>query len=230
MKIVGIHEHRGSGWLEVEEPLLSIDIMLDIANKFPDLEFIDFGGGFGVPHKPDQGSLDLKSLGIEFSKKIDDFKRSYCRNFVCRFEPGRYLVAEAGDLLAEVTILKKSPEGLVFAGTDSGMNQLVRVAMYDSYHPITNIGNPDGDEEIYDICGNVCESADFFGKRRGFAKIREGDILSIGIAGAYGMSMASNYQFRSLPAEVLVDGSIVHLINPRQTFSDLIDRYGFNIP
>ena len=229
LKIVGIHEHIGSGWLETDSPLAAMDVMLEIAKQIPNLEFIDLGGGFGVPYKPDQKPLDLEYLGKMFNEKMSAFCKEYGKEVNLKFEPGRYLVAEAGHLLTEVNTIKTNPEGRMFAGTDTGMHQLIRPAMYGSYHPIRNLSNQNGELKTYDIVGNICESADFFAKDREMPEIREGDILSIDIAGAYGFCMAANYQFRPLPAEILIDSSKPKfepkIIRKRQTFDQLIKMY-----
>jgi diaminopimelate decarboxylase len=222
LKIVGIHEHIGSGWLEIAEPLLALETTLQIADRFSDLEFVDLGGGFGVPYSPEQTRLELKTLGEKIQTRFTNFCTAYGRDIQLRFEPGRYIVAESGHLLTRVNTLKQSPEGKIFVGTDTGMNHLVRVAMYDSYHPIVNVSNSEGHTKTYDIVGNICECADFFARSREMNEIREGDILDIQIAGAYGMAMASHYQFRDLPAEVLVDGEDLRVIRRRETFEERI--------
>ncbi len=222
LKIVGIHEHIGSGWLEIGEPLLALETILQIAQLFPDLEFVDVGGGFGVPYSPSQTRLDLKTLGEKMKSRFTNFCSEYGREIQLRFEPGRYIVAESGHLVTRVNTVKQSPEEKIFVGTDTGMNHLVRVAMYDAYHPIINVSNPEGQTKVYDIVGNICECADFFARDREMSEIREGDILDIQIAGAYGMAMASHYQFRDLPAEVLVDGENTRVIRRRETFEERI--------
>lgn len=228
LKIVGVHEHIGSGWLGMEEPLIALEVILDIAKQFPDLEFVDCGGGFGVPYSPNQHRLDLKTLGEKTQQRFENFCSHYGKNLQLRFEPGRYVVAESGHLLTRVNTIKTSPEGKVFVGTDTGMNHLVRVAMYGSYHPIVNVSNANGEMKKYDVVGNICESSDFFAKDRSIAEIREGDILDIQIAGAYGMSMASEYQFRSRPAEILIKkNGEAKLIRRRQTFEEMLNAYNF---
>ncbi len=226
LTIVGVHEHIGSGWLGLEEPLVAMDVILDIARQIPTLEFVDCGGGFGVPYKEDQEPLDIETLGQKFNEKFTAFCEEYGRELTLKFEPGRFFVAEGGHLLTEVNTLKDSPNGKIFAGTDTGMHHLVRPAMYGSYHPMRNVSNPEGATKNYDVTGNICESADFFGKDFPLNELREGDILSIDFAGAYGLCMASNYQFRPLPAEVTVDESgTVKLARRRQTFEDLYNFY-----
>lgn len=228
LTIIGIHQHIGSGWLGLKEPLLALEVILDIAQKFSQLEFIDCGGGFGVPYQPEQKRLDLVTLGKKIQQRFEQFCLQYGKELELRFEPGRYIVAESGHLLTRVNTLKPSPEGKIFVGTDTGMNHLVRVAMYGSYHPIVNISKREGAPQKYDIVGNICECADFFAKDRELNEIHEGDILDIQIAGAYGMSMASEYQFRSRPAEVLIDtNGEAQIIRRRETFEAMTKIFDF---
>jgi len=225
LQIVGIHQHIGSGWLRLREPILALDVILDIASQFENLEFVDVGGGFGVPYRPEENRLDIDILGDQIKQRFEEFVSSYGRELQLRFEPGRYVVAESGYLLTRVTDMKQSISRKTIVGTDTGMNHLVRTAMYGSYHPIQNMTNPQGMYQEYDVTGNICECADFFARDRMMHEIREGDLLAIGVAGAYGMSMATNYQFRALPAEVLVDGGEDSLIRKRETFDDLLARF-----
>lgn len=225
LHIIGIHQHIGSGWLRTREPLLALDVILDIAAQIPNLEFVDVGGGFGIPYHRDDAPLDIQFLGARIKERMDQFTEQYGTHLTLRFEPGRYVVAEAGTLYAEVNTLKETISRRTVVGTNTGMNHLIRPAMYGSYHPITNMSNPQGEKREYDITGNICECADYFGKDYSLSEVREGDILAIGCAGAYGMSMASNYQFRVLPAEVLIDGDDVRLIRAAQSFKQLIAAY-----
>ncbi len=225
LNIVGVHQHIGSGWLRLREPILALDVILEIAAQFPNLEFVDVGGGFGVPYRPEENRLDMKILGIQIDKRFRLFCKKYGKDIRLRFEPGRYVVAESGTLLTEVNTVKQSISRRNIVGTNTGMNQLVRVAMYDSYHHILNISNPNGMHKEYDVTGNICECADFFAKNRMLPEVREGDILAIRDTGAYGMCMATNYQLRVLPAEVLVNGSEVKIIRPRETFDSLLTKY-----
>ncbi len=227
LHIVGVHQHIGSGWLRLREPILALDVILDIAAQFDGLEFVDVGGGFGVPYRPQENRLDMKTLGTQIAKRFAQFVADYGREVTLRFEPGRYVVAESGHLLTEVNTLKESISRKTIVGTNTGMHHLVRTAMYGSYHPIVNISNPEGMFQEYDVTGNICECADFFARDRMLHEVREGDILSINVAGAYGMCMATNYQLRGLPAEVLVDGDDVRLIRRREEFEDLLGRYEF---
>ncbi len=222
LKIVGVHEHIGSGYLCQEEPLVALETILATAQYFPDLEFIDVGGGFGVPYHPTEERLNLAELGEKMKIRFENFCAKYGRALQLRFEPGRYIVGESGHLLTRVNTIKQSPSHKVVVGTDTGMNHLLRVALHGSYHPIVNASNPTGEIQKYEIVGNICESSDFFAHGREIHEVREGDILDIQIAGAYGMSMASHYQFRDLPAEVLVDGEDLRVIRRRETFEERI--------
>lgn len=232
LKIVGIHQHIGSGWIKLDEPMLALKVILKIAKQFKNLEFVDFGGGFGVAYKPTQKPLDLQKLGEYFDEEMEKFNLEYFGNseqkIKLRFEPGRYPIAESGSLICQVTTLKTSAEGKIFAGTNTGMNHLVRPAMYGSYHPIINLSNPKGKLTAYDVVGNICESADFFAKDRFIPEIRIGDFLEIKIGGAYGSAMSNLYHLRSIPAEILVHtNGKISTIKKAQTFEEIIQIYDY---
>lgn len=217
LKIVGLHQHIGSQILDPEKFLFAMEVMLDKAEHFEGLEFIDFGGGFGVPYRPEEKPLDIKTLGEKMKERFQKFCRAYGKDLTLIIEPGRYLVAESGILLVQVTTVKKNPDGRIFVGVNSGFNHLVRPAMYGSYHEILNITNPDAEPVKADIVGNLCESGDKFAEDRLIAIPCEYDLLVIRNAGAYGFSMASNYNLRPLPPEVLLaDGRMPELITKRQ--------------
>jgi diaminopimelate decarboxylase len=226
LNLVGIHQHIGSGWLTEKEPLIALDVILDIANQFENLEFIDFGGGFGVPYSPEEKPLDLNNLGKKFNQKMQQFNRDKSNQVKLIFEPGRFPIAESGQLITQVTAVKRMPHEKTFIGTDTGMNHLMRPALYDSYHPIENLSNPEGELETYDVVGNICECADVFAKDRELPHVSENDYLSIQIAGAYGTSMSNLYHLRSIPTELLYtkDGKI-KVIRKSQTFEELLLPY-----
>ena len=221
LSINGIQQHIGSGILGEETLLKAMRALLKTAYRFPDLEFIDFGGGFGIPYRPNEKSLDLKHLGPLIVKTLRGFSKDYGRNLTIIFEPGRYLVAEAGTLLVQVTEIKKNPTK-TFVGTDSGFNHLIRPAMYGSYHEVVNASRIKGKKVKVSVVGNICESADFFAKDRLLTIPRQGEILAILNAGAYGFSMSSNYDLRPRPAEVLIEGSRTKLIRRREELEDII--------
>lgn len=234
LKIVGLHQHIGSGVLHANKFLKATIVLLNTAKNFENLEFIDFGGGLGVPYKPSDKALDVEVFGAKLSEQFEKFQKEYLsrqgntntrgKELILYLEPGRYLVAQAGTLLIEVTSINKNPVGDIIVGTNSGMTHLIRPALYSAYHEIVNITNPRGRAQKVDIVGNICESTDIFAKAREISKIREGDILAIKNTGAYGMAMASRFNGRGLPAEVLVSGKKDRLIRKRDVFSDLLPK------
>ncbi|MBU2634337.1 MAG: diaminopimelate decarboxylase [Nanoarchaeota archaeon] len=225
LNLIGIHEHIGSGWLKINAPLKALEIILEIASKLPSLKFIDLGGGFGIPYHPDENELDISKLGQKINERFTTFCKEYKRELKLILEPGRYIVCQAGHLLIEVNTIKKSPEGKIFVGTNSGMNHMIRVPLYNAHHEIINLSNSNGVIINYNICGNICESSDFFAHDRPISEIKEGDIISIKNTGAYGFVQACNYQFRPLPAEVVIDDDKIILSRKRETFEDLLKRY-----
>ncbi|MCR5407079.1 MAG: diaminopimelate decarboxylase [Lachnospiraceae bacterium] len=233
LKIVGINQHVGSQFLDATPFLAAVDNLLRIAMKFRDLEFIDFGGGYGIPyHKlDDEKEFDMEHFSKEFTEKLDRFIPQYGSAPLFKSEPGRYCVAEGGVILGRVHSIKQN-SGIKYIGTDVGMNVLVRPSMYDSWHDIEVISNGhvvyrDKDElEKVTVCGNICESGDVLCKDREMPKIGDNDLICVLDAGAYGYSMCSSYNTRLRPAEVMIcsDGS-VKLIRRRETFEDMFAFY-----
>ncbi len=221
LKVVGIHQHIGSNILEEETFLKAIDVLLKTAKELPALDFIDFGGGLGIPYKPEQQRLNLIELKKQASEHFKNFCQQYGRDVSFWVEPGRFLVGESGSLLTTVNTVKTNP-GYKYVGTDSGFNHLVRPTMYGSYHEIVNTSNINGKKELVTVCGNICESGDIFARDRELPEINEGDVLAILNGGAYGFAMASNYNTRPLPAEVLVNKDSAKLIRRRETFEELL--------
>jgi diaminopimelate decarboxylase len=220
MHINGIHMHTGSDILDVEVFLYAAEILFETAAHFRELEFIDFGSGFKVPYKKDDIQTDVEELGTKLSKRFNNFCKEYGRQLTLCFEPGKFLVSEAGYFLAKVNVVKQTTS-TVFAGIDSGFNHLIRPMLYGSYHHIENLSNPAGRERFYSIVGYICET-DTFGSNRRIAEIKEGDILCFYNAGAYCFSMASNYNSRTRPAEVLWHEGKAHLIRRRETIDDIV--------
>ena len=220
MKVEGVHMHTGSDILDIEVFLKGAEILLDTARNFEDLEYIDFGSGFKVPYKPDDISTDIKVLGEKLGAKFTAFCKEYGRDLTLMFEPGKYLVSEAGYFLAGVNVIKQTT-ATVFAGIDTGLNHLIRPMFYDAYHDIINISKPGGNTRIYTVVGYICET-DTFGWNRKISEITEGDILCFRNAGAYCFSMASNYNSRYRPAEVLIHEGKDHLIRKRENMEDLL--------
>ncbi|MFA7446506.1 MAG: diaminopimelate decarboxylase [Flavobacteriaceae bacterium] len=219
MHINGIHMHTGSDILDIEVFLYAAEILFNTAKNFKELDFIDFGSGFKVPYKKDDIETNVEELGKKLSKRFNDFQKEYGRPLTLAFEPGKFLVSEAGYFLAKVNVVKQTTS-TVFAGIDSGFNHLIRPMLYGSYHHIENISNPKGRQRFYSVVGYICET-DTFGTNRMIAEITEGDILCFRNAGAYCFSMSSNYNSRYKPAEVLWKNGKGYLIRQRETFEDL---------
>lgn len=219
MRINGIHMHTGSDILDIGVFLYAAEILFESALNFKDLEFIDFGSGFKVPYRGGDIETDIEDLGKQLTKRFKLFCKEYGKDLALAFEPGKYLVSEAGKFLARVNVIKQTTS-TVFAGIDSGFNHLIRPMFYGSHHDITNISNPDAKERFYSVVGYICET-DTFGNNRKISEIREGDILSFSNAGAYCFSMASNFNSRYRPAEILWYNGKANLIRERETFEDL---------
>ena len=220
MHINGIHMHTGSDILDVEVFLYAAEILFETAKNFPELDFIDFGSGFKVPYKKGDIETNVEEFGRKLTKRFLAFEKEYGRPLTLAFEPGKFLVSEAGYFLAKVNVVKQTTS-TVFAGIDSGFNHLIRPMLYGSQHHIENISNPKGKERYYSVVGYICET-DTFASNRRITEIHEGDILYFRNAGAYCFSMASNYNSRLKPAEVLWKDGKGHLIRERETFDDIL--------
>lgn len=229
MHINGLHMHTGSDILDIGVFLYAAEILFDAAKNFKELDFLDFGSGFKVPYKKGDIETDIEELGKKLSKRFNAFTKEYGRDLTLAFEPGKFLVSEAGYFLAKVNVVKQTTS-TVFAGIDSGFNHLIRPMFYGSQHHIENISNPKGKERFYTVVGYICET-DTFANNRRIAEIKEGDVLAFRNAGAYCFSMASNYNSRLKPAEVLwFEGQGV-LIRQRETFDDLLkNQIPFEVP
>jgi diaminopimelate decarboxylase len=220
MYINGLHMHTGSDILDAGVFLQGAEILFDCAKDFPDLAFIDFGSGFKVAYKQNDVTTDIEELGQLLGSRFLAFCKEYGRELELWFEPGKFLVSEAGYFLVKSNVIKQTT-ATVFVGVDSGLNHLIRPMLYDSYHEIVNISNPEGKQRIYTIVGNICET-DTFGWDRKLTEVHEGDILCFKNAGAYGITMASNYNARLKPAEVLIYQGKTHLIRKREKLEDVI--------
>jgi diaminopimelate decarboxylase len=220
IKVEGLHMHTGSDILDVDVFLSGAEILFELALQFPDIKYIDFGSGFKVAYKDHDITTDIKLLGKKMTLQYNRFCKKYGREISIHFEPGKFLVSEAGYFIATTNILKQTT-ATVFAGLDTGFNHLMRPTLYDAYHHITNLSNPHGKQRIYTVVGYICET-DTFAWDRPLPEIREGDLLCFHNAGAYGYMMASNYNSRLRPAEVLVDGDKHQLIRRRETLDDLL--------
>lgn len=215
-----IHIHTGSGISDVEIFMKSANILLDATKNFPNIRFLDFGGGFKVPYKDDEKGVDIRLLADRISKRVKREEQEQGKEFQIWFEPGKFLVSEAGYLLSRVNVIEQTAT-ITFAGIDTGFNHLIRPMFYDAYHRIENLTHPDGTKKVYTIVGNLCET-DTFASDREVSEIREGDVLLIHNAGAYGFEMASSFNSRCRPAEILVDGDHIELIRRRESLEDLL--------
>ena len=225
VRIDTVHQHIGSGWLDREVFLEAADILLREAKQFPDLRCLDFGGGFGIPYRPEERPIDLSRVATELRKRVARFDVGRQRPVEIALEFGRYLVAESAIMLAHVNTVKLGSDGRSFLGLDTGLNHLIRPALYDAHHEILNASTQSGPEKPYDVCGNICESADFFARGRLMTETREGDVVAIMNVGAYGLAMGSNYNLRPLPAEVVLDRGQSILSRRRQTLTDLLNSF-----
>ncbi len=220
LKINGIHMHTGSDILDIGVFLNAAEILFSVAKKFKNLDFIDFGSGFKVPYKPNDSETNIEELGNKLTKRFNEFCTSYGKNLILMFEPGKFLVSEAGKFLCKVNSIKQTTS-TVFAQIDSGFNHLVRPMMYGANHFIENISNPNDIERYYSVVGYICET-DTFATNKKISTISPGDILSFSNAGAYCFSMSSNYNSRYRPAEILYVNNELKIIRKRESFEDLI--------
>jgi len=236
-QVVGLHAHIGSG-IDTIAPLIeSARRLCDLAAGFPNLRFLNFGGGISVPYRPGDAEFPIDDYGRELERTAGKLLRS--RGLTAILEPGRYVVAESGTLLARVTA-KRISGGMWWIGCDTGFNHLVRPSKYGAYHHIVNAsrGSDASLRATFDaskmveeavVAGNLCESGDVFTRDpsgnpvpRRLDRTAVGDLIAFCDAGAYGFSMASHYNARRLPPEVLVDGTSVTLMRERQRYEDLL--------
>jgi diaminopimelate decarboxylase len=215
-----LHLHSGSDIKEPEVFVKGIEILFDLIPHFPELEVLDLGGGFKVPYSSEEKETPLPELAHQLKNAFDLHPLANGKSLQIWFEPGKFLVSECGYLLVSVNVLKDNNKE-VFAGVNSGLNHLIRPTLYDAYHRIENLSNPDGIMKPYTVTGYICET-DTFANNRRIAEINEGDILCFKNAGAYCFSMSSNYNSRYKPAEVLWMNGEGHLIRAKESFEDLL--------
>ena len=220
LNVEGVHMHTGSEIKDINVFLLGLDVMLNTIEHFPNLKYIDLGSGFKVPYQHEDAETDVDLLGEKIAQAIAEFENPKVKEIEIWFEPGKYLVSQAGYFVVKTNVIKQTPAAL-FAGVNSGFNHLIRPMMYEAYHHIENISNAAGAERIYNIVGNICET-DTFAFDRKINEIRENDFLVFYNAGAYGFEMSSNFNSRLKPAEVLVKDGKAQLIRRRDEFEDLL--------
>lgn len=220
LQIAGLHLHTGSDILDAEVFLKGANVLFEAAMQFKDLKFLDFGGGFKVGYKEGDVVTDIMNVGDKVSDAFLEFCKKYGRDLELWLEPGKFVVSESGYLIVQANVVKKTPQ-ITFIGVNSGLNHLIRPMMYDAYHSIYNLSNPEGELKKYNVVGYICET-DTIASDREIAEVKMGDFLVIKNAGAYGISMASNYNSRLRPAEVLVWEGKAKLIRKREEFQDLL--------
>jgi diaminopimelate decarboxylase len=220
VQVEGLHMHTGSDILDAEVFIRGAELLFDAAQDFPNLKYLDFGSGFKVAYKEEDITTDINDIGGKIAERFKEFCSQYGRELELWFEPGKYLVSESGFFFVKTNVVKQTTSTM-FAGIDSGLNHLIRPMLYDAYHKITNVSNPKGTERIYAVVGYICET-DTFGWDRKLNEVRQDDILAFHNAGAYGFSMASNYNSRYRPAEVFVYNGEAHLIRRRENMEDLL--------
>jgi len=220
IKVEGLHVHTGSEFLDAGVFLQGASILYRAAASFPDIRYIDFGSGFKVAYKDGDVVTPLEELGKQLQQSVAEFEQKAGRKVQIWFEPGKFIVSDCGKLLCTVTTVKRTPTSM-FLGVDSGLNHLIRPMMYDAYHTIENISRDGGNHQIYNVVGYICET-DTLGYERSLPETKEGDVLAIHNAGAYGFSMASQYNSRPRPAEVLQWKGKTALIRERENLDDLL--------
>jgi diaminopimelate decarboxylase len=220
LKVNGLHMHTGSEIKDTNVFIAGLEIMFEMARHFHDIEFVDLGSGFKVPYSDDDVRTDVTDLGKKLGEAFVKFEKETKRKLEIWFEPGKFLVSEAGYLVVKANVVKQTT-ATVFAGVNSGFNHLIRPMFYEAYHRIENLSNPDGAERIYTVVGNICET-DTFAWDRKLHEVREGDYLVFYNAGAYGFEMSSNFNSRLKPAEILVKNGKPYLIRKRDEFEDLL--------
>lgn len=227
VKITGIHMHIGSGIRMAENLIEAMRKLLEVANLLPDLGVINFGGGFPVAYREDDSSVfSLSQFAGMARDLLEADKKTRSRDVRYLFEPGRYVVAGSGVLLTRVNTVKEQ-ENVTYLGTDTGFNHLLRPVLYNAYHEVINItGHDRKDRRTYTVSGNICESGDVLAENRLLPESKEGDLLVFADTGAYGITMASHYNCRALPAEVLKkeDGSL-KVIRSRKSTKALVDGF-----
>ena len=218
--IRGLHIHTGSDIKDVDVFVKGVELLFNLTEQFPSIEFLDLGGGFKVSYKSDDHETDIEELGEKLGNSLARFEKSSGRKLKLWFEPGKFLVSESGYFISKVNVIKETPS-VTFVGLNTGLNHLIRPMFYDAWHTIINISNPSGEIKRYTITGNICET-DTFATNREVNEIREGDYLIFRNAGAYCFEMSSNYNSRYKPAEIMIENGSARVIRKADVFDDLL--------
>jgi diaminopimelate decarboxylase len=220
LNVSGVHVHSGSDFKSADAFVQAAEVVFQVAMIFTELKFLDFGSGFKVAYKEGDHVTDVEDLGRKMKEAFLSFCKRYGKELEIWFEPGKYLVSESGFLFTKANVVKETPV-CTFVGVNSGLNHLIRPMMYDAYHSIFNVSNPGGIKKVYDVVGYICET-DTFATDMEMTEVKEGDVIGLRNAGAYGFSMSSNYNSRFRPAEVMIAGGKTFLIRQRETMEDLL--------
>lgn len=220
LQVKGLQIHTGSEIQDAEIFIQGMEVLFKIAASFPELDFLDLGGGFKIGYKDNEKSADIPLLGKTIEAAIKEYQKKIGRDIELWFEPGKYIVSEAGYFVSSVNVIKETPS-ITFVGIDTGLNHLIRPMFYGSYHKIENLSNPIGEKKNYTVVGNICET-DTFAEDRALNTVAEGDLLVFYNAGAYGFEMSSHYNARFKPVEVLVKDGKAMLIRKRDVLEDLL--------
>ncbi len=218
--VEGLHMHTGSDIVDPDVFLQGAELLYEAAFHFPNLRFLDFGSGFKIAYRPTDVVTPIEQIGAKIAASFNEFTERFGKPLELWFEPGKFLVSDAGNLLVSVNVVKQTTS-TVFLGVDSGQNHLIRPMFYNAYHHIENISNPTGNQKLYSVVGYICET-DTFGYDRMIAEAKTGDVLAIRNAGAYGFSMSNNYNSRLRPAEVMVKDGQFYVIRKRETLEDIV--------
>lgn len=220
MNVMGVHVHTGSDILDPEIFIIAAELVFSVVEKFDTVTHIDFGSGFKVAYKEDDLHTDITAFGKKFSQSFNDFCKKQNKSYTLEFEPGKYMVSNAGYFVAKTNVVKQTTS-CTFIGLDTGFNHFIRPMFYNAHHEIENLSNPKGDKKVYSVVGYVCET-DTFALDRIIPEVRKGDLLMFRNAGAYCSTMASNYNSRPRASEVLIHQGKAHLIRRRETLEDIL--------
>ena len=221
IKVKGIHVHSGSDIIESQIFIRAAELIFSVVDHFDSVTHINFGSGFKVKYKPNDLYTNITDFGIQFSEVFKRYCKKKKKEYTLMFEPGKYMVSEAGFFLVNANVIKQTT-ACTFVGIDSGFNHFIRPMFYDAYHNVENVSNPNGDKKVYTLVGYICET-DTFASDRILKEVRKNDILMFHNAGAYCYNMSSNYNSRFRPAEVLIHKGKDYLIRKREDFNSLIE-------
>lgn len=220
INVMGVHVHTGSDILDADIFIKAAELVFSVVEKFDTVTHIDFGSGFKVAYKPGDLNTDIAAFGKKFTESFNQFCEKQGKEYTLEFEPGKYMVSNAGYFVAKANLVKQTTS-CTFIGLDTGFNHFIRPMFYNAHHEIENMTNPSGEKKVYNVVGYVCET-DSFAQDRIIPEVRKNDLLMFRNAGAYCATMASNYNSRPRASEVLLHKGEQYLIRRRETIEDLL--------